>query len=180
MKAAGIIPKTTEKSRAALDRGRAIWLSPEFAAIKSAVASRTAKKTNARRVWDQNRREVASRRLSEQWASGKRRFPGRVGKYRSSLERDFAADLEASGIEYEYESKRFPVNFDGKTCTYTPDFYLPATGWHIEIKGFWWDDAKRKVVAFIEQYPDLSFTVLQGRTAKELKVILGRPWKPAV
>ncbi len=46
---------------------------------------------------------------------------------------------------------------DGKTITYTPDFYLPEQDTFYEIKG-WMDQASaEKIALFRTQYPEKSW-----------------------
>lgn len=55
--------------------------------------------------------------------------------YKSSLEADFARYLCYKGIIFDYESKRFTVNLNGKETYYTPDFYFPEKDVYIDVKG---------------------------------------------
>jgi len=53
-------------------------------------------------------------------------------RFRSRLEARWAVLFDALGIKYEYEKEGFDL---GKLGYYLPDFYLPATGWFVEVKG---------------------------------------------
>lgn len=82
-----------------------------------------------------------------------------LGRYRSSLEKYCAEQLESSGIDYEYEPKyeivdgfKYPSTYyksvpkkelmvdrtssAQKPITYKPDFLLPTNSVFIETKGF--------------------------------------------
>jgi hypothetical protein len=51
-------------------------------------------------------------------------------------EEQFARLLDFYGIDWEYEPKSFPIEFDGAgnaTSYFTPDFYLPEEDLFIEI-----------------------------------------------
>lgn len=83
---------------------------------------------------------------------------------RSSWEIKFAKYLDDSGKNWEYEPKKFPVNFFSdksgftKEGNYNPDFLVE--GEWFEVKGFWRDDSKAKFEAFKTQYPDEKITLL--------------------
>ncbi len=71
------------------------------------------------------------------------------GKYqgtymRSTWERLVAAWLDRCGIHWQYEPKRF--YFDD--CSYLPDFYLPDLGIWWEVKGYFSEDAAKKISLF--------------------------------
>jgi hypothetical protein len=82
--------------------------------------------------------------------------------FKSSWEYKYAKYLTKNNIKWLYE----PKTFDLGDTTYTPDFYLPKTKEHIEIKGYWRNDAKKKFKLFKKLYPKIKIILL---TAKELK-----------
>lgn len=47
----------------------------------------------------------------------------------------FAIYLDLLGIPYQRNIDRFPYEYQGKSSTYTPDFYLNSTEEYVEIKG---------------------------------------------
>ncbi len=103
---------------------------------------------------------------------GKIGHHGKSGKYkniwmRSSWELNFARFLTLSNIRWQYESK----TFDLKNTTYTPDFYLPKFDLHIEIKGFWRTDAKKKFRKFRRLYKNIRIEVLNKNKLKEIGVL---------
>jgi hypothetical protein len=53
--------------------------------------------------------------------------------YRSFFEAYFARFCQDKEIDYRYE----PFTYQIDTRQYTPDFYLPQLGLHIECKGKW-------------------------------------------
>jgi ribosomal protein L24E len=79
---------------------------------------------------------------------------------RSTWELKYAEYLDNSNINWQYESKFFPMVIDGKEVTYTPDFYLIDEDVYIEVKGYWRDDSKLKYDTFIEQYHNLNIKLL--------------------
>jgi DNA polymerase III alpha subunit len=80
---------------------------------------------------------------------------------RSTWEADYARVLVHFNEPYEYEKRRFDVVLpDGTRTTYTPDFYLPNRNQYVEIKGFMRDKDRVKIAAFLEQYPDIDFVLV--------------------
>lgn len=65
--------------------------------------------------------------------------------FRSKFEGDFAVWLSTKGIDWEYESQT--LNIHGRE--YTPDFTIPGTNLHIELKGVWSGGAKAKTIATV-------------------------------
>lgn len=90
---------------------------------------------------------------------------------RSSWEIKFAKYLDDNNIKWEFEKKIFPIIYDDKEGTYTPDFYLMDENKYIEIKGRWIDDALNKYTAFKEQYNDIKIEIYEMKKLKELKII---------
>lgn len=66
----------------------------------------------------------------------------RVGRYRSQFEADVAADLDARGVEYEYEDEEM---FYEIPRIYVPDFTL-ANGIRVEVKGWFPAEDRRKML----------------------------------
>lgn len=86
---------------------------------------------------------------------------------RSSWEIKYAKYLDKNKIKWKYEYKAFDLG----ESTYTPDFYLPKTDEYIEIKGWWRNEAKRKLKIFKKIYSKIKITVLNKKQLKELKII---------
>lgn len=76
---------------------------------------------------------------------------------RSNYELLYAKYLDKNNIKWLYESKTFDLG----DSTYTPDFYLPKTNKHIEIKGYFSDKAKIKFTKFKKQYPKINIEILR-------------------
>ena len=74
--------------------------------------------------------------------------------FRSGLEGRVAAELEAAGIEYEYESFKIPFVQPAKKRTYTPDYRLP-NGIIVETKGRFMTEDRQKHLWVQAQHPDL-------------------------
>jgi hypothetical protein len=63
---------------------------------------------------------------------------------RSGWEVDFAEALDAAGVHWTYEPKRFNLGWS----SYLPDFYLPAQDLYIEVKGWLKEESGKKIAAF--------------------------------
>ena len=86
---------------------------------------------------------------------------------RSSYEIKFAKYLDKKEIRWLYE----PKTFDLGNSTYTPDFYLPETNEYIEIKGWFTDKAKNKMLLFYKKYKDIKLNILDEKKLIKLGII---------
>jgi hypothetical protein len=80
-------------------------------------------------------------------------------RYRSQLEAVVAKSFEKGGHTYLYEPLKIEYHLD---CTYTPDFVFP-NGVHIETKGFLPPRDRRKILAVLEQHPELDLRMVFQR-----------------
>ncbi len=80
----------------------------------------------------------------------------RTSRFRSGLEERVADLLDALKISYEYESTKFPYTIQH---TYCPDFILPNHV-HLETKGHWDANDRRKVLAVKRDNPDLDLRMV--------------------
>ena len=80
----------------------------------------------------------------------------KTSKYRSKLEERVADLLDGLGISYEYESTKFPYTIQH---TYCPDFILPNYV-HLETKGHWDANDRRKVLAVKRDNPNLDLRMV--------------------
>lgn len=90
-------------------------------------------------------------------------------------------ELDAAGCVWFYEVRRYDVVLDGRTASYTPDFWIVegtqtdvpsdvdareyvSTHAHVveDVKGWWKPTHKtyRKVMAFQEQHPEVHFQIV--------------------
>lgn len=83
------------------------------------------------------------------------RVPYKQYVFRSLFELRTAKALDALGIPWEYEPKRF----DFGSFTYAPDFYLPEDGCFWEVKGWYGPDSQRKVETFRRELPTIPIVV---------------------
>jgi len=89
--------------------------------------------------------------------------------FRSSYEFRFAKILdEIEGLLWEYESKSYKVNIDNRITVYLPDFIIPSRNLIIEVKGYFYPDARKKWDAFCVQYPQIKKLLIRKR---ELEVL---------
>jgi hypothetical protein len=94
-----------------------------------------------------------------------RRFYYKGLAFRSSWEVRAATAMDALGIQWEYESRRF----DLVSQTYAPDFYLPEQGAYWEIKGYYGPKSQRTIQLFREQYPEVPLVLLTERGLRMLE-----------
>lgn len=86
--------------------------------------------------------------------------------YRSGLEEKVGAQLEAEGVEAEYEPFKIPYVVPATKHTYTPDYVLP-NGIIIETKGRFVVEDRKKHQLIKAQYPSLDIRfVFQNPNAK--------------
>lgn len=86
----------------------------------------------------------------------KRRFYYGGCAFRSSWEMRVAQALDALGVKWLYEHKRF----DLVSQTYCPDFYLPDGNCYWEVKGYFGPKSKKTISLFREQYPDVPLLIV--------------------
>ena len=77
-------------------------------------------------------------------------------KFKSKLEERVATLLSELGVSYEYESKKIPYVIQHH---YHPDFILPNYV-HLEAKGYWSPEDRRKVAAVKKDNPDLDLRMV--------------------
>ena len=87
--------------------------------------------------------------------------------YRSGWEVKTAKYFESNNIHFTFENKIFEL---GNT-TYTPDFYLIDENKWIEVKGYWYDDAREKFECFKIAYPEINIEVWEKDKLKSLGII---------
>ena len=84
-------------------------------------------------------------------------------------EEQFARLLDFYGIDWEYEPRSFPIEFDDEgapTGSFTPDFYLPGEDVYIEITTMnqkLVTKKNRKVRRMRELYPDVDCKIFYQR-----------------
>ncbi|HXI15423.1 MAG TPA: NUMOD3 domain-containing DNA-binding protein [Chloroflexota bacterium] len=81
---------------------------------------------------------------------------GESQKMRSSWEVAVATGLDAAGIRWLYEPKRFTLT----DRTYTPDFFLPDLGIYWEVKGWFQPRDQETIRRFRMECPEETLVVL--------------------
>ncbi|WP_142850908.1 endodeoxyribonuclease [Telmatospirillum sp. J64-1] len=100
--------------------------------------------------------------------------PGLKNGYRSGLEEEIAAELEARGVPVRYEvpDTVIPYTKPARMSRYTPDFVLP-NGIIIETKGRFVTADRQKHLLIKQQHPDLDirfvFSNSRQRISKQSK-----------
>lgn len=83
---------------------------------------------------------------------------------RSSWEIAFATALDEIGIDWKYESVRFPLS---NRTLYIPDFFLPKFHLLVEVKGYWWPRAKEKFKLFRLEHPSVNLITIETEIWKQ-------------
>lgn len=71
-------------------------------------------------------------------------------RFRSRLEARWAVFFDQLGIKNEYEKEGFDL---GELGWYLPDFWLPESGWFIEVKGTTSDEKELKKARYLDDNP---------------------------
>ena len=80
----------------------------------------------------------------------------KTSKYRSKLEEKIADLLEGLDVSYEYETAKVPYTIQH---IYNPDFIL-YNKVHLEAKGYWSPEDRRKIKAVKRDNPDLDLRMV--------------------
>lgn len=62
----------------------------------------------------------------------------------------------------------FEYRLNDKDKHYTPDFFLPAHKFYLEIKGYWWGNDKEKMDIVIHKYPEKRFVIIEKEKYSKL------------
>jgi hypothetical protein len=129
------------------------------------------KVTNSlREVWNSKEfRSKVSESLKKRWqtyplpncASRKYdiRTSGGTITVKSSYEKNFVNLLEERGYTWEYETRTYVLKSLADRVL-IPDFYVKDLDLVIEVKGYFWHDAKEKWEAFDREYPHVKKLIL--------------------
>lgn len=86
------------------------------------------------------------------------------GRFKSGLEKLVASKMLQAGLGAEYEPDRFKFV---KQSHYVPDFRIKENT-YIEVKGWFMPSDRSKMVAFKEQYPNITIYLLFGNAQNRL------------
>ena len=93
----------------------------------------------------------------------------RARGFRSGLESKVQEQLEAEGVEHEYEKTKVSYSIPESQHKYTPDFFLTKTGIYVEVKGLFELADRKKHLLIKEQHPDLDIRFLFQRSASPIR-----------
>jgi hypothetical protein len=91
----------------------------------------------------------------------------------------FARILDFYGIEWEYEPRTFPLEWDEQgnvTEAFTPDFYLPQQNLYVELTTLrpkLSTQKNRKLRRIKELYPDINIRLYKRKEMRNLMVKYG-------
>jgi hypoxanthine phosphoribosyltransferase len=94
-------------------------------------------------------------------------------------EATFAQILDYYGVEWEYEPRTFPLEWDSEgnvTVAFSPDFYLPQQELYIELTTLRPQlirHKNRKMRRMAELYPEVNVKLLKRQDIRELLVKFG-------
>ncbi len=94
-------------------------------------------------------------------------------------EEAFAKILDFYGVEWQYEPRTFPLEWDklGKiTLAFSPDFYLPQQNLYIELTTLrpkLSTKKNRKMRRMKELYPDVNVKLIKRKEMRDLMVKFG-------
>ena len=94
-------------------------------------------------------------------------------------EEAFASILDFYGIQWEYEPRTFPLEWDeagNVTEAFTPDFYLPEQDLYVELTTLrprLSTHKNRKMRRINELYPDINIKLYKRREMRDLMVKFG-------
>ena len=105
--------------------------------------------------------------------------PALARRYRSGLEEKIANQLDAAGVEYDYESEKIEYVVPSRKAKYIPDFPIKGTNILIEGKGHWGGgkfggikqasaEQRQKMLLLREQRPDLDIRIVYERAATKI------------
>lgn len=103
----------------------------------------------------------------------------KLHRFAHPAEEEFAQILDFYGIEWVYEPRTFPLEFDEQGNileAFTPDFYLPQQDLYVELttlKTTLATHKNRKMRRMKELYPDINIKLFKRREMNNLMVKYG-------
>lgn len=95
------------------------------------------------------------------------------------IEETFARILDYYGIEWQYEPRTFPLQWDSQgrvTEAFSPDFYLPQQDLYVELTTLrpqLTREKNKKLRRLKELYPDINIKLFKRQDMRELMVKYG-------
>jgi hypothetical protein len=100
-------------------------------------------------------------------------------RFSHPVEATFARILDYYGVEWEYETRTFPLEWDAAgtvTVAFSPDFYLPQQELYIELTTLRPQlirHKNRKMRRMRELYPEVNIKLLKRQDIRDLMVKFG-------
>ena len=117
-------------------------------------------------------KNVISEKLSINNKGGRAKWYTVAGqKVQGTWERDIALKLEELGIRWKKlktnkDTLKYEMN--GKTRSYTPDFYLADFDVYLEVKGYWWGRDREKMDIVLSTYLDKKIVIIEKEQYKKI------------
>ncbi len=95
------------------------------------------------------------------------------------IEEAFARILDYYGVEWEYEPRTFPLEWDSKgnvSVAFTPDFYLPQQDLYVELTTLrpkLTQRKNRKLKRIQELYPGINIKLFKRRELRNMMLRFG-------
>jgi hypothetical protein len=147
----------------AWNKGKKTGLAPWRGKIRGPHSAETKAKMSAAKLGKPKTPEHAANILAGRWHGPKPTYRG--VQMRSSYEVRFAKVCDATETLWEYEPRRFNLG----TCSYLPDFYLPALGIYVEVKGYFSEESQQKVALFRSLHPEFPLVVVMQETLQHME-----------
>lgn len=102
-----------------------------------------------------------------------------IPTFSHSAEEAFATILDYYGVEWKYESRTFPLEWDEKGNVleaFCPDFYLPQQNLYIELTTLrpkLSNKKNRRLRRMKELYPDVNVKLIKRKEIRDLLVKFG-------
>ena len=106
-------------------------------------------------------------------------LPKSTPRFAHPVEEVFAKILDFYGIQWDYEPKTFPLEWDESgnvTTAFSPDFYLPEQNLYIELtvlRPKLTAIKNRKLRLMHELYPDINIKLFKRRELRNMMVRFG-------
>jgi predicted nuclease of restriction endonuclease-like RecB superfamily len=131
------------------------------------MEAREKAKNSLLEVWRDE--EKAKELLRKMYRTRNRKVVCKKGQIevKSSYEERMIHLLDELCLRWEYEPKTFSLPEMKKN--YIPDFYIEELDIYVEVKGYWYKDAKEKWDSWIKTYPDIKRILVNKETLTKLE-----------
>jgi len=155
----------------------------------SDTCSKASKTRKAKFANDPEFKEMIAECTRQAWASGKyddvpvgkckwyahTKPSGETVKLQGTWEVAVARYFDANNIDYVAHRGRFPYTTpDGATRSYYPDFFLPSTNEHVDVKGAFWSWEQRDKLDHIRNSnPTMKLVIYDKKKLEDLNIDYG-------